>query len=289
MFITGHFFDGIILVLFLFLKSFNFQTFKRTPMSLSGNQNHEDETASIAKKIKEEHINYTIDGKNFKGFVYFDENQQGKRPGIIVVHEWWGLNDYSKSRARQLAELGYISMAVDVFADGKTAEDPTTAQKLASPFYNDPLLTRKFIDPAIDLLKTYPQTEETKIGALGFCFGGYVVLNAALLGADLQAVVTFHGGLNGIEPKKGMVKAKILVCHGAEDEFENPNVEEFKNRMDKAHIDYDFKVYPGASHAFSNPNATEKGKKHNMPIKYNEAAAKASWKDMKAFFKKYLD
>jgi dienelactone hydrolase len=255
-------------------------------MSLQESNNVKDENLSEEKNIKEEQIHYKIDGENYKGVVYYDENQSGKRPGIIVVHEWWGLNDYSKSRAKQLAGLGYISMAVDVFGNGEIAEDPTTAQRLAMPFYKDPLLTRKFIDAAIDLLKTYPQTDEAQIGAIGYCFGGFVVLNAAKLGADLKGVVSFHGGLNGVEPKKGKIKAKILVCHGAEDEFENSNVEEFKNNMNKADVDYDFKVYPHASHAFSNPNATEKGKKHNMPIKYNEAAAKASWNDMKEFFQK---
>jgi len=242
--------------------------------------------SSSEKNIKEEQINYEIDGTKYDGYVYYDEEQTGKRPGILVVHEWWGLNHYSRDRAKQLAELGYISMAVDMFGSGKTAEDPGSAQELAMPFYKDPTLCKKLLDPAIDLLRTYSQTDNLKIGAIGYCFGGYVVLNAAKLGADLVGVVSFHGGLGGAKPEKGKVKAEMLVCHGAEDPMANPDVDEFKKDMNDANIDYTFEVYADATHAFSNPNATAKGKKYNMPIKYNEAADKASWNHMKEFFER---
>ncbi len=241
---------------------------------------------STEGKIKEEQINYEIEGTQYEGFVYYNEDQKGKRPGILVVHEWWGLNDYSRGRAKQLARLGYIAMAVDMFGNGKTAEDPTGAQNLAMPFYQNPSLSKKLLDPAIDLIKTYPQTDRSKIAAIGYCFGGYVVLNAAKLGAALDGVVSFHGGLGGAKPGKDRVKARILVCHGAEDPMANPDVDDFKKDMDEAGVDYTFKVYPNATHAFSNPNATAKGEKYNMPIRYNEAADKASWNDMKEFFKK---
>lgn len=236
--------------------------------------------------IREDQISYQIEGNQYDGYIYYNEHQEGKRPGILVVHEWWGLNDYSRYRARELAKLGYISMAVDMFGAGKTAEDPTGAQHLAMPFYKDPTLSKARLDPAIALLKTYPQTDSSKMGAIGYCFGGSMVLNAAKLGADLKGVVSFHGGLSGVKPVKGLLKAKVLVCHGAEDPMANPDVAGFKNDMDAAGADYIFKVYPGATHAFSNPNATAKGEKYHMPIRYNEAADKASWNDMKAFFQK---
>lgn len=245
-----------------------------------------DQQNKATSLIKEEKVNYEIDGIKYVGYVYYDETKQEKRPGILVVHEWWGLNDYSRKRGKMLAELGYITMAVDMFGNGKNVEDPTSAQELAMPFYKDPLLAKKRLDPAIELLKTFSQTDDSKIGAIGYCFGGYVVLNAAKLGSDLKAVVSFHGGLGGAKPEKEKLKAKVLVCHGAEDPFENPNVEKFKKEMDESDADYTFKVYPGATHAFSNPNATEKGKKYNMPIKYNEAADKESWEEMKDFFAK---
>lgn len=250
-------------------------------------QNNELESMenALTGKIKEEKISYQIDGTLYDGYVYYNQEQKGKRPGILVVHEWWGLNDYSRRRAKQLAQLGYISMAVDVFGNGKNAEDPGGAQNLASPFYKDPTLCKKLLDPAIDLIKTYEETDPSKIGAIGYCFGGYVALNAAKLGADLDAVVSFHGGLGGAKPTKSM-KTKILVCHGAEDPMTNHEVDGFKKEMNEVAADYTFKVYPHATHAFSNPNATEKGEKYNIPIRYNEDADKASWNDMKTFFQK---
>lgn len=241
---------------------------------------------STAVKIHEENSSFIIDGKTYLCTIAYDENVKGKRPGILVVPDWWGFKDYVKSRARQLAELGYIAMATDMYGDGKLGNDPKEAQALATPFYKDPSLTKKHIDAAIEKIRTYPQTDERKIGAMGYCFGGFVVLNAAKLGADLKGVVSFHGGLQGVKPDKNLVKAKILVCHGGADEFENPNVAEFKKEMDSAGVDYTFKIYPGATHAFSDPNATAIGKKFNMPVKYNAAADTASWNDMKAFFKK---
>ena len=157
---------------------------------------------------------------------------------------------------------------------------------MATPFYKNPALAKERLEVALNLLKKHPQTDSSKMGAIGYCFGGFVVLNAAKLGADLKGVVSFHGGLGGAKPDKNITKAKILVCHGAADPFTNPEVDEFKKEMDNAGINYTFKAYPNATHAFSNPNATAKGIKYGMPIKYNEAADYASWNDMKQFFKK---
>ena len=236
--------------------------------------------------IKEEKLNYQIDETEYFNYVYYDDSNNEKRPGIIVVDEWWGLTDYGKRRARALANLGYISMVVDMYGNGKTVEDPQSAGELASVFYKNPSRAKKQVDVAIEHLKKYSQTDHSKIGAIGYCFGGFVVLNAAKLGSDLKGVVSIHGGLAGAEPDKNRMKAKVLVCHGADDPFENPNVENFKNEMEEAGADYRFIVYPCATHAFSNPNATAKGEKYNMPIKYNEEADNSSWNEMKEFFEK---
>lgn len=236
--------------------------------------------------LKEDSVTYNLDGQNYVGFVAYDANKEGKRPAILVAPEWWGLNDYTRSRAKQLAELGYIAMAVDMYGDGKIGNDPKEAQALATPYYKDPTLTKKVLDAAINKLKTFAQADTSKMAAIGYCFGGFVVLNAAKLGAGLKGVVSFHGGLTGVPPNKDLLKAKILVCHGAADEFENSHVAEFKKQMDSVGADYVFKEYPNATHAFSNPAATENGKKFNMPIAYNAAADSASWNDMKEFFKK---
>jgi dienelactone hydrolase len=236
--------------------------------------------------IKEQKLNYQIDGTEYFNYVYYNASNNGKRPGILVVDEWWGLTDYGKKRARDLASLGYISMVVDMYGNEKTVEDPQNAGKLASVIYKEPSLAKKRMDVAIEHLKKYSQTDPSKIGAIGYCFGGFVVLNAAKLGSDLKGVVSFHGGLDGAKPDKEKMKAKIMVCHGADDPFENPNVEKFKREMEEAGVDYRFIIYPGATHAFSNPKATAKGEKYNMPIKYNEEADKRSWNEMKEFFEK---
>ena len=245
-----------------------------------------DSATTKSVDIKEDSVTYTLNGKNYVGFVDYDANQQGKRPAILVVHEWWGLTDYPRSRARQLAELGYIAMAVDMYGDGKIGNDPKTAQDLATPFYKDPTLAKTRLDAAINKLKSFPQTDSSKMAAIGYCYGGYIVLNAAKLGADLKGVVSFHGDLSGVPVNKDSLKAKILVCHGEADQFVNPEVAAFKKSMDSAGVDYTFKSYPNATHAFTNPAATEKGKQFNMPIEYNAAADSASWNDMKDFFKK---
>ncbi|HEY5369874.1 MAG TPA: dienelactone hydrolase family protein [Hanamia sp.] len=244
-----------------------------------------NDARGINKNIKEEAANFTVNGKNYLGYFYYDERLTEKRPGIIVVPEWWGLNDYPKTRARQLAALGYVALAIDMYGDGKLGTNPQEAQTLATPFYKDPSLAKAHIDAAIDKIKSFPQTDTTKIAAIGYCFGGFVALNAAKLGSRLKGVVSFHGGLGGPATDKNVLKAKMLICHGGEDVFENPHVAEFKKQMDSVDADYQFIIYPGATHAFTNPGATENGKKFNMPIKYNAEADAASWNDMKEFFK----
>jgi dienelactone hydrolase len=258
----------------------------KSQTSNTGTNAHKDPHVAQTDAIKEEPVTYSVDGINFKGYVTYDSRQQGKRPAILVVHEWWGLTDYPRSRARQLAQLGYIAMAVDMYGDGKTGDDPKTAQALATPFYKDPTLSKTRLDAAIKKLKTFPQTDTSKMAAIGYCYGGFIVLNAAKLGADLKGVVSFHGDLSGVPVNKNLLKAKILVCHGEADQFTNPEVAGFKKSMDSAGVDYTFKSYPNAMHAFTNPASTENGKKFNIPIAYNAAADAASWNDMKAFFAK---
>lgn len=245
-----------------------------------------DSTATSVPAIREDSVKYMLNGKEYIGYVAYDSNKAGRRPGILVVHEWWGLTDYPRSRARQLAELGYIAMAVDMYGDGKIANDPKTAQELATPFYQDPTLAKTRLDAAIMELKTFAQTDASQLAAIGYCYGGFIVLNAAKLGADLKGVVSFHGGLSGVPVNKDSLKAKILICHGEADSFVNPEVAAFRKSMDSAGVDYTFKSYPDATHAFTNPAATAMGQQFDMPIKYNAAADSASWNDMKDFFKK---
>ncbi len=257
--------------------------------SCNDQKNNSEKTSAkdSTMSIKEEAVSYTLNGTNFKGYVTYDSALQGKRPAVLVVHEWWGLTDYPRNRAKQLAELGYIAMAVDMFGDGKIAADPKEAQSLATPFYTNPQLAKDRLDAALNELKKYPQTDSSNVAAIGYCYGGFVVLNAAKLGADLKGVVSFHGYRSAASVNKDLLKAKILVCHGAADQFVKPEeVNAFKKSMDSVKADYTFKVYANATHAFTNPEATANGKKFNMPIEYNAAADTASWNDMKDFFGK---
>ncbi len=243
------------------------------------------EPNKVSPKLKEEVVTYTADGINYKGYVAYDESKTGKRPAILVVPEWWGLNDYPKYRVRELAKLGYIAMAADMFSDGKIAVNPQEAQEYTKPFYSDPNLAKTRIDAALEKLKTFPETDVKNMAAIGYCFGGSCVLNAAKLGADLKGVVSFHGGLAGAPANKKLLKAKILVCNGAADKFvSEQSIVDFRHGLDSIGADYTFKSYADATHAFTNPASTENGKKFNMPIEYNEAADKASWNDMKEFF-----
>ncbi len=237
--------------------------------------------------IKEETVTYECDSLSMKGFVAYDESTKAKRPLVMVIHEWWGLNDYTRIRVRQLASLGYIAFAVDMFGDGKTADNPTDATSLSSPFYNNPALAKSRFDAALAKAKSYPEADTSKIALIGYCFGGGMALNIARLGEDLKGVVSFHGTLLGVPTDKNLLKADLLICQGGADKFVSPEqVSQFKHEMDSAGINYTFKSYPDAMHAFSNPNATENGKKFNLPIAYNAAADTASWKDMNEFFGK---
>jgi dienelactone hydrolase len=250
-------------------------------ISLSG------KTTGKAPSIKEQNVTYIVNGVTYNAFVAYDDNLKGKRPAVLIIHEWWGLNDYPKMRARKLAELGYIAMAADVYGNGKIADNPTMAQELATPFYKDPNLCKTRLDAALNKLKEFSQTDAQNVAAIGYCFGGYVVLNYARLGGNLKGVVSFHGGVGGAPVDKKLLKAQVLVCHGASDTFvAQKDVDAFKHKLDSVGVENTLKIYPNATHAFTNPAATETGKKFNMPIAYNADADRDSWNDMKTFFGK---
>lgn len=243
--------------------------------------------AQNSPSLKEKIITYKVGGIICKGYLVYDSKITGPRPGVLVVHEWWGLNDYSRMRARMLAELGYVAFAIDMFGNGVVADNPTDAQKYATQIYSDPKLLLQRFNGGLETLRKNPLVKGKPIAAIGYCFGGSVVLNAAKMGADVTAVVSFHGGLKGPVPEKGKLKAKILVCNGAADQsVSKEEADKFKDELDAVEADYQFRNYPEATHAFTNPASTETGKKFNMPIQYNEKADKASWNDMKIFLAK---
>lgn len=242
-----------------------------------------DSTAAVT--IKEEAVDIQADSVTLKSIVAYGDDTTAKKPIVLIVPEWWGLDDYVKGRAKQLAELGYFALGIDMYGNGKVAENPELAGKYATPFYTDPQLGKSRLEAALAKAKTFPGVDTTRIAAIGYCFGGSMVLNGAKLGLPVNGVVSFHGGLKGVPPVKELLKAQILVCHGAADSLvPHADVVLFRKQLDSLSIPYTFKEYANATHAFTNPAATEKGKKFNLPIVYNAAADTASFKDMQAFF-----
>ncbi|HEY6839501.1 MAG TPA: dienelactone hydrolase family protein [Geobacteraceae bacterium] len=240
-----------------------------------------------AAAVTGKNVEYTSDGVTMKGYVAWDPSIKGKRPGILVVHEWWGLNDYVRKRADMLAGLGYTALALDMYGGGKQALHPDDAGKFSSEVMkNMPVMQARF-NAALDLLKQQPTVDPARMGAIGYCFGGGVVLNMARQGVDLAGVVSFHGSLATAAPAQpGKVRAKILVLNGAADTFITPaQIEAFKEEMTKAGAQYRFISYPDAKHAFTNPEADDYAKKFKLNIAYNREADVKSWAEMKDFFR----
>jgi len=240
--------------------------------------------------LTEREVVYNSDSTTLKGFLVYDKNIKGKRPGVLVVHEWWGLNDYARKRVRMLAELGYTAFALDMYGDGKTAAHPEDAQKFAGEIFTNVKMGEERFLAAYDFLKDQETVDPNNIAAVGYCFGGAVVLHMARIGMDLKAVASFHGGIQAITPaEEGKVKAFILVCNGADDPFvTQEQIDAFKKEMDSAKVQYEFVNYEGAVHSFTSPAADSLGKKFNMPLAYNEKADKESWQEMQKVFNKVL-
>lgn len=239
-------------------------------------------------KIKAETVTYRAGDTTLQGYLAVDEEKQGKRPAVLVVHEWWGLNDYIRGRARMLAELGYTALAVDMYGDGKVGGDPGEAGALMTAALSDRAALEARFKAAVDFVSAQPSVDGSRVGAMGYCFGGAVVLHAARIGLPLRGVVSFHGSLGSFQkPAPGAVKAKILVCHGGADSLvPDEQIAGFKAEMDDAKADYQFVTYDGALHGYTNPEATEKGKAYGMPLAYEKSADEKSWVDMKAFWTK---
>jgi len=237
--------------------------------------------------IKTDTVEYKDGDVTCKGFLAYDDAAVATpKPGVLVVPEWWGLTEYPKDRAKQLAGLGYVAFVADMYGDAKTTDNPAEAGKLATELKPNPEKFRARTKAALDAMRGTAATsglDKSKIGAIGYCFGGSAVLELARSGADVAGVVSFHGGLATPAPAKpGDVKAKVLVCNGAADEFVKPEeVAAFEKEMKDAGADAKVINYEGAVHAFTNPDAD----RHKIPnIAYNEKADKESFEAMKAFF-----
>jgi dienelactone hydrolase len=254
-------------------------------MWLAAANSFADATDAVA--VRE--VSYPAFGTTGKGMVAWDSSFVGPRPVVYVFPEWWGCNAYTRMRAKMLAGLGYFAVAVDVYGEGKQAQTPEEAQQLAGPFYAQPGRVGSVLLAARSLASKYPQANVLREAAIGYCFGGTLVLNLMRRAEKLQAVVAFHGGLKGGAPKEGSKVPAVLVCHGEADSFvPDTEVKEFASDMRQQHIPFTLKRYADCTHAFTNPEATENGKRFNLPITYNEAGDQASWNDMKAFLATHL-
>jgi dienelactone hydrolase len=237
--------------------------------------------------IKTETVQYKQGDTVLKGYLAYDDSGAQKRPGVLVFGEWYGVNDYAKHRAEQLAALGYVAFAADVYGGGNVAKDPQEAGQLAGSMKKDPKLWLARSQAGLDTLKAQKMVDPSNVAAIGYCFGGTTALNLALSGADMKAVVSFHGGLpTELPPDAKPLKAKVLVCNGADDTFIKPEERAaFLDILKKAKADYVFTDYAGAVHAFTNPDA---GKAGMQGVAYNEKADKRSWEHMKLMFKESL-
>lgn len=243
-----------------------------------------DSTSSV----KTEEVRYSDGQIEMRGFLAYSGAMEHK-PGILIVHEWWGHNDYARFRARKIAEEGYVALALDMYGSGKTASHPQDAASFSKAVMSDlPVAKRRFLS-AYELLRS--RTGNDRIGALGYCFGGAVSLQMVRLGVPLKAVVTFHGSLGAktttMEP--GVFKGKVLVFNGAQDSFVTAGqIEAFKSEMEGAGVNLEFVNIPGAVHSFTNPQASEFGQKFNLPLAYNKEADLLSWDRTLRFLKAEL-
>ena len=240
-------------------------------------------TSIAHAELKKETIEYKDGGATLEGYFVYDDAIEGKRPGIIVVHDWMGLGPYGNGRAEQLARLGYAALAVDIYGKGVRPKSQDEAAQQAGLYKGDRDLLRKRAKAGLDVLKAQNVVDPQRLAAIGYCFGGTTVLEMARSGMDLAGAVSFHGGLATPMPaERGDVKSKVLVLHGADDPYESPaEVADFQKEMNLAGVDWQMVYYSGAVHSFTRKDA---GDDNSKGAAYNERADKRSWEAMKAFF-----
>ena len=243
--------------------------------------------AAPRARVQTREVEYRQGDTVLKGFIAWNDAARGRRPGVLVVHEWWGLNEHARNQARRLAEAGYVGFALDMYGNGKVTTHPQDAQAFVAEVTKDPAVLAARFNAALDELKRDRHVDTTRLAAIGYCFGGSVVLGMARSGADLAAVVTFHGALaTQTQAQPGKVKARILVLAGGADPFVPPEqVEAFRKEMQAAGARFEVVTYAGAKHGFTNPDAASYG----MPqLAYDAAADRQSWAAMLKLFREVL-
>lgn len=240
--------------------------------------------AAARAEVKTKTISYMYDGVTFKGHLAWDDAAKGKRPGVLLVHEWWGLNDYARKRADQLAGLGYVAFACDMYGDGKTTEHPKEAGEFATAVRKNVKTWQGRAQAALKVLKEQDTVDTDKLAAIGYCFGGSTALQLAYTGADLKAVVTFHAALPVPEAEQAKaIKAKLLICHGAADKFiPEETILKFRGALEDAKVDYTMVYFGGAKHSFTVAGVDKKGVEG---LAYNAEADQRSWQYMQDLFR----
>lgn len=238
---------------------------------------------SVQAEIRTRVVEYKEGETVLEGYMAYDDAAQGKRPAVLIVHQWKGLGDYEKKRAEMLAKLGYTVLAADIYGKGVRATNPKDAAGLAGKYKKDRALLRARVNAGFDFLKQQPQSDATRMAAMGYCFGGTTALELARSGADVKGIVSFHGGLNTPTPEDAKnIKGKVLALHGADDPNVPPaEVNAFEEEMRKAGVDWQLVAYGGAVHSFTDWNA---GNDNSKGAAYNEKADKRSWQAMQDFF-----
>jgi len=234
----------------------------------------------------EKEVDYQDDKVTLRGFLVYDDAIKKKRPGVLVVHEWWGHNDYARERARKLARLGYTALALDMYGKGVLAKHPKEAGKFSGAFSSNRKLMVSRFNAAYRLLTSQPSVDTARIAAIGYCFGGNVVLQMAIQNLPLAGVASFHGSIPDPAQVKGRVKPRIAIYHGADDPFvDTAKVKAFEKALNTAGAKVRVRIYKGAKHSFTNPGADKLGKQFKLPLVYNRAADQSSWKDLTEFLK----
>lgn len=241
---------------------------------------------SVYAELQTKTVEYTVDGKTFTGHLAWNDSIQGERPGVLVVHEWWGHNEFARDQAEKLAAAGYTAFALDMYGEGKVTEHPSEAQAFMKEATGDPQALKARFTAAMEELQAHPTVDDDRIAAQGYCFGGAVVLNMARMGMDLDGVVSYHGSLGSpIEPEPGDIRARIQVYTGGADQMvPTDQVGGFVTSMQQAEADFSVTSFPGVMHSFMNPGADAIAEEYDMPVGYDQEAAERSWQGTMAFY-----
>ncbi len=244
-------------------------------------------TQAVLAEVRGKEVSYSDGSITMKGYLAWDDAVQGKRPGVLVVHEWWGHNQYARKRADMLAKMGYTALAVDMYGEGRTASHPKEAGEFAGEVRKNMVAGRARFEAALRTLQQEASVDPGRIAALGYCFGGTVVLEMARQGLDLDGVASYHGNLATSTPAEpGKFKAKVAVFTGEADPMiPAAQVEAFRKEMEQAGVAYRLTSYPGVKHSFTNPEADDYGQRFGIPLAYDKHADQDSWAQTGVFLR----